>query len=117
MQRCPLWVLCHEYCRSTRRCATEGGPPFEVGNQVLISSHRKLLSSKATVVSVAETPGQDSGRQERGERKPTYCPLAFTRQSYKLGTSRSCSSHIGGVSPSRPTRQARPCSVPSGCLA
>jgi hypothetical protein len=23
------------------------GPPFEVGNQVLISSHRKLLSSKA----------------------------------------------------------------------
>src|SRR5437660_2650325 len=23
MQRCPLWVLCHEYCRSTRRCATE----------------------------------------------------------------------------------------------
>jgi hypothetical protein len=37
--------------------------PFEVGNQVLISSHRKLLSSKARVVSVAETPGQDSGRQ------------------------------------------------------
>ncbi len=37
--------------------------PFEVGNQVLISSHRKLLLSKAMVVSVAETPGQDSGRQ------------------------------------------------------
>src|SRR5437588_472764 len=60
--RTPLWVLCHEYCRSTRRRATEGGP-FEVGNQVLISSHRKLLSSKAMVVSVAERPGQDSGRQ------------------------------------------------------
>src|SRR5260370_41432057 len=30
--------------------------PFEVGNRVLISSHRKLLSSKAMVVSVAETP-------------------------------------------------------------
>jgi hypothetical protein len=30
---------------------------------VLISSRRKLLSSKAMVVSVAETPGQDSGRQ------------------------------------------------------
>jgi hypothetical protein len=30
----------------------EGGS-FEVGNQVLISSHRKLLSSKATVVNVA----------------------------------------------------------------
>jgi hypothetical protein len=24
--------------------------------------------------------------------------------------------HIGGVTPSRPTRHARPCSVPSGCL-
>jgi hypothetical protein len=24
--------------------------------------------------------------------------------------------HIGGVIPSRPTRQARPCTVPSGCL-
>ena len=31
----------------------EGGP-FEVGNQVLTSSHRKLLSSKAMVVNVAE---------------------------------------------------------------
>jgi hypothetical protein len=29
----------------------------------LISSHRKLLWLKAMVVSVAETPGQDSGRQ------------------------------------------------------
>jgi hypothetical protein len=28
----------------------DGGGPFEFGNQVLISSHRKLLSSKATVV-------------------------------------------------------------------
>ena len=31
----------------------EGGP-FEAGDQVLISSHRKLLSSKAMVVNVAE---------------------------------------------------------------
>jgi hypothetical protein len=37
----------------------EGGP-FEFGNQVLI--HRKLLSSKATVVNVADTSGHDSGR-------------------------------------------------------
>jgi hypothetical protein len=44
------------------RTRDEGGP-FEVGNQVLISSHRKLLSSKAMVVSVAETPGHDPGRQ------------------------------------------------------
>jgi hypothetical protein len=37
--------------------------PFEVGNQVLISSHRKLLLSKAMVVSVAETSGHDPGRR------------------------------------------------------
>ena len=48
---------------AVRNCTRDEGGPFEVGNQVLISSHRKLLSSKAMVVSVAETPGQDSGRQ------------------------------------------------------
>jgi hypothetical protein len=39
--------------------------PFaeERSAEVLISSHRKLLLSNAMVVSVAETPGQDSGRQ------------------------------------------------------
>jgi len=41
-----------DLCNYTR---DEGGP-FEVGNQVLISSRRELLSSKAMVVSVAETP-------------------------------------------------------------
>jgi hypothetical protein len=46
-----------------RNCTSDEGGPFEVGNQVLISSHRKLLLSKAMVVSVAETSGQDSGRQ------------------------------------------------------
>src|SRR3984957_16525439 len=50
-----------------RRATVRGdeGGPFGFGNQVLISSHRKLLSSKAMVVSVAETPGQDSGRHGR----------------------------------------------------
>jgi hypothetical protein len=43
---------------TVRNCMRDEGGPFEVGNQVLISSHRKLLSSKAMVVSVAETPGQ-----------------------------------------------------------
>src|SRR6516164_11424058 len=46
-----------------RNCTRDGGGPFEVGKQVLTSSHRKLLLSKAMVVSAAETPGQDSGRQ------------------------------------------------------
>ena len=47
---------------TVRNCMGDEGRPFEVGNQVLISSHRKLLSSKAMVVSVAETSGHDPGR-------------------------------------------------------
>jgi hypothetical protein len=49
-------------------CTRDEGGPFEVGNQVLISSHRELLSSKAMVVNVAETSGYDLGRygRERG---------------------------------------------------
>src|SRR5437870_12883460 len=42
---------------AVRNCTRAEGGPFEVGNQVLISSHRKLLLSKAMVVSVAETAG------------------------------------------------------------
>ena len=47
-----------------RNCTRDEGRPFEVDNQVLISSHRKLLSSKARVVNVAEKPKQDSGRHD-----------------------------------------------------
>ena len=41
---------------AVRNCTRDegGGPPFEVGNQVLISSHRKLLSPKEMAVNVAE---------------------------------------------------------------
>jgi hypothetical protein len=58
-------VVCHErrLSMTVRNCTRDEGGPFEVGNQVLISSHRKLLLSKAMVVSVAEKPGQDTGRQ------------------------------------------------------
>ena len=45
-----------------RNCTRDEGGPFEVGNQVLISSRRKLLSSKAMVVNVAEKPERDFGR-------------------------------------------------------
>src|SRR5262249_23150174 len=45
-----------------RNCTRDEGRSFEVGNQVLISSHRKLLLSKAMVVNVAETSGLDSDR-------------------------------------------------------
>ena len=54
-----LRVVCHE-CRlsmTVRNCTRDGGGPSEVGNQVLISSHRKPPLSKAMVVSVAEAPG------------------------------------------------------------
>jgi hypothetical protein len=55
-----------------RNCTRDGGGPFEFGNQVLISNHRKLLWSKATVVNVAEKSEQISvGVIERGERKRT----------------------------------------------
>ena len=42
-----------------RNCTRDEGWPFEVGNQVLISSPRKLLSTKAMVVNVAEKPEQE----------------------------------------------------------
>ena len=51
-----------------RNCTRDGGGPFGFGNQVLISSHRKLLSSKAMVVNVAETSGYDLGRYGRERR-------------------------------------------------
>jgi hypothetical protein len=47
-----------------RNCTRDEGRSFEVGNQVLISSHRKLLWLKAMVVNVAEKSGQDSGRHD-----------------------------------------------------
>ena len=40
-----------------RNCTRDEGWPFEVGNQVLISSHRKLLCPKGTVVNVAGKAG------------------------------------------------------------
>ena len=71
---CPLWVLCHEHAgpNGMCNCTRDGGGPFEVGNQVLVSSHRKLLWSKAMVVSVAENRNEiPAGEIERGERKQT----------------------------------------------
>ena len=45
-----------------RNSTRDEGGPFGFNDQESIPSHRKLLWSKAMVVSVAETPGQDSGR-------------------------------------------------------
>ena len=71
----PLRVLCHEVTpvhTALRNCTRDEGRPFGFGNQVLISSPRKLLSSKATVVNVAEKRDMIStGVVEGGERKQT----------------------------------------------
>ena len=50
--------------KALRNCTRDEGRPFEADNQVLISSHRKLLSSKAMVVNVAEKLEQDFGRHD-----------------------------------------------------
>jgi hypothetical protein len=47
-----------------RNCTRDEGRSFEVGNQVLISSHRKPLSSKAMVVNVAEKSKRDFDRHD-----------------------------------------------------
>ena len=53
---------------TVRNCTKDEGGPFEFRNQVLISSHRMLLSSKAMVVNIAETLGHDPGRHGRERR-------------------------------------------------
>ena len=45
-------------------CTRDEGRSFEAGNQVLISSRRKLLWSKAMVVNVAEKSEQDFDRYD-----------------------------------------------------
>src|SRR5262245_47867095 len=47
---------------AVRNCTRDEGGSFGIGYQGLIASHRKLLLSKAIVVSVAETLGHDPGR-------------------------------------------------------
>jgi hypothetical protein len=50
---------------AVRNCTRDEGRPFGFGDQEPISSHRKLLRSKAVVVSVAEKLGHDPGRYGR----------------------------------------------------
>ena len=61
-----------------RNCTRDEGGPIGFGNQVLISSHRELLRSKAVVVSVAETRRDEipAGTVERGERKRTAAEVS-----------------------------------------
>ena len=45
---------------AVRNCTRDEGRSFDVGNQVLISSHRKPLSSKAMVVNGKRKPTNDT---------------------------------------------------------
>ena len=52
---------------TVRNCTRDGGGPSEVGNQVLISSHRKLLRSKVTVVSGSCTERENLASDAKGK--------------------------------------------------
>src|SRR5258708_8347662 len=68
-----------------RNYTGDEGRSFEFDNQVLISSHRKLLWSKAMVVNVAEKSGLDPvrhGRERRAYRRlphPAWAPSAVAQ--------------------------------------
>src|SRR4030081_39355 len=69
-----------------RNCTRDEGRSFEVGHQVLISNHRKLLLSKAMVVNVAEKSEQGSHSRspsltahfQLGTRSGDTCPGQLT---------------------------------------
>src|SRR3984893_1852484 len=60
---------------AVRNCTRDEGRSFEVGNQVLISSHRKLLSSKAMVVNVAEKSEGEMAMVDGSPRSATVCAI------------------------------------------
>jgi len=64
-------VVCHEHTdriEEVWNCMRDEGRPLEVGSQVQASNRCKLRLSRATVVSVAEKPGQDLGRYDPERR-------------------------------------------------
>jgi hypothetical protein len=58
---------------AVHNCTRDEGGPFEFGNQVLISSHRKLLRLKCRGGERCGNAGTmiPAGKVERGERKQT----------------------------------------------
>ena len=62
-----------------RNCSKDEGGPFGFGDQEPIPSHRKLLWSKAMVVSIAETSGQRS-RQAWSREASASEPLRKRRK-------------------------------------
>ena len=66
--RCGSCVTSIVMVLAMRNCTRDEGGPFGFGDQEPIPSHRELLRPKSVVVSVAETPGRDSGRHGRERR-------------------------------------------------
>jgi hypothetical protein len=99
-----------------RNCTRDEGRPFEVGNQVLISSHRKLLSSKAEIES-----RELWHRLRREFRCSLYSPLpADERRGVRTARlswgerNDDTKTHFtsDGASPDHPNRDSR---IGSGC--
>ena len=96
-----------------RNCTGDEGGPFEAGDQEQASSHRKLLSSRATVVNVAGKPGrrfrQAWLREASASKPPMKCRNRIRRCQNRglampLGSARgepgACPNgirHVGGA--------------------
>jgi hypothetical protein len=81
-----------------RNCTRDEGGPLEFGNQVLISNHRKLLSSKATVVNVAERREYDPGKvwsREASASEPLQKRRKRIRRCQNQGVTRPLGSAWG----------------------
>ena len=79
-----------------RNCTRDEGGPFEFGNQVLISSHRKLLRLNVVVVSVAETPGRRS-RQARSREASASKPSMKCRKRSRRCQNRGVTLPLGSA--------------------
>jgi hypothetical protein len=77
-----------------RNCTRDEGRPFEVGNQVLISSHRKLLSSKAMVGERCGKVGTRS-RQARLREASASEPLQKCRKRIRRCQNRGLTLPLG----------------------
>jgi hypothetical protein len=93
--------VCHESRLNTTACnyTKDEGRPLEAGSQVLVSSHRRLLRTKAAVVSVAETPGDweiyDYGDSARSSRAVIIVHRDVRRAVYGVSLT-ACGRKIGG---------------------
>jgi hypothetical protein len=65
---------------------------------------------------VQKVPGSEVGQPDSINSLAMANCFGGTASSSSSKTFCLHHNHIGGVTPSRPTRHARPCSVPSGCV-